>query len=81
MAQGDQVYTAEFESRLGELTTPTLIVWGAEDAWLSSDQGRALAELIPNSRLHLINGAGHLVQEDEPDQLFAVIVEWLAQQA
>ena len=78
MAQGDERYTVEFEPRLGEVTAPTLIVWGAEDAWLSSDQGRTLAQIIANSRLHLIEGAGHLVQEDEPEQLARVIADWLA---
>jgi pimeloyl-ACP methyl ester carboxylesterase len=77
MAQGDERYTVEFEPRLGEVTAPTLIVWGAEDAWLSSDQGRTLAQIIANSRLHLIEGAGHLVQEDEPEQLAPVIADWL----
>jgi pimeloyl-ACP methyl ester carboxylesterase len=78
MAQGDEGYTAQFESGLGEVTVPTLIVWGAQDAWLSPDQGRMLAETMPNSELRLIDGAGHLVQEDEPEQLAKVIVGWLA---
>jgi pimeloyl-ACP methyl ester carboxylesterase len=78
MAQGDEAFTAEIEPRYGEVTAPTLIVWGSEDAWLSPDQGQALAATLPNSRLELIEGAGHLVQEDEPDQLAQVIVDWLA---
>lgn len=78
MAQGDERYTAEIESRLGEVTVPTLVVWGAQDAWLSPDQGRVLVETMPNSELRLIGGAGHLVQEDEPEQLASVIADWLA---
>lgn len=78
IAQGDEGYTSEIESRFGEVIVPTLIVWGKEDAWLDPAQAEVLSDTFPNSRLHLIEGAGHLVQEDEPDELATVISDWLS---
>lgn len=81
IAQGDEVFTDEIEPRYGEVGVPTLIVWGSADAWLSADHGERLTAMIPNSRLHMIQGAGHLVQEDEPDRLAEVVVDWLRNRA
>jgi pimeloyl-ACP methyl ester carboxylesterase len=48
------------------LRLPTLIVWGAQDAlWPLADAQR-LAAAIPNAQLAIIEGAGHMVQEEQP---------------
>ena len=56
---------------------PTLIVWGKQDAWIPVDCAYRLAETIPKSELRIIDGAGHLVQEDKPDELIIAIEKWL----
>lgn len=77
IAQGDQRYTDEIEPLYPRIEVPTLILWGAEDGWLSPSYGFRLRELIPGSRCELIEDAGHLVQEDRPLELNAKIKEWL----
>ncbi|MFE9821632.1 alpha/beta fold hydrolase [Streptomyces sp. NPDC005791] len=56
---------------------PVLICWGAEDTWIPVARGHELAGLIPGAELRLIEGAGHLVQEDAPAELTAALVRFL----
>ncbi|AXK36675.1 alpha/beta hydrolase [Streptomyces armeniacus] len=80
IAQADQRYTDEVQGRYGEITMPALVCWGTEDSWIPAAKGRELASLIPGARLELIEGAGHLVQEDAPAELTAVLVTFLREQ-
>ncbi|MYU53904.1 MULTISPECIES: alpha/beta fold hydrolase [Streptomyces] len=77
IAQNDQRMTDEVQGRYGELTLPTLVCWGAQDAWIPAAKGHELAAAIPGARLRLIEGAGHLVQEDAPDRLTAELSDFL----
>ena len=77
IAQADQRHTEEIQPRLGELDLPVLVVWGSEDRWLRPDVARKLAAAIPGARLELLDGGGHLVQEDVPDELLARLTEFV----
>ncbi len=52
VAQFDERYTREIEPRYGEIRTPTLVIWGEEDAWLAPEFGRRLVEAIPGGAPH-----------------------------
>jgi pimeloyl-ACP methyl ester carboxylesterase len=71
IAQMDQRYTDEIESRYGEMRCPVSIVWGEQDKWIPLERGRELAKRIKGSSLHVVPEAGHLVQEDAPEALVA----------
>ncbi|NSC20301.1 alpha/beta hydrolase [Streptomyces albus subsp. chlorinus] len=73
MAQNDQRWTREAEARYGETAVPVLVCWGTDDPWIPAGNAHKLAGRIPGARLHLIEGAGHLVQEDAPAELAAVL--------
>lgn len=77
IAQGDERDTDAFEPLLGNVAAPTLVVWGEADPWLGAHVGRDLARRIPGARFELIAGAGHLVQEDAPDELARLLDEHL----
>lgn len=77
IAQNDQRFTDEIEGRYGEIKLPVLICWGAADTWIPVDRAHRLAELIPGAGLQLIEGAGHLVQEDAPGELTAALAGFL----
>jgi pimeloyl-ACP methyl ester carboxylesterase len=79
IAQADERFTDEVEMLYGHIRVPALIVWGTDDQWLPTDHGQRLAEAIPNSKLQLVRGAGHLVQEDRPAELTNVIHRWLTE--
>ena len=52
--------------RLGAISVPTLVVHGEEDRMVPAQNGRRLAELIPDAELHLCGDAGHLYTTDDP---------------
>lgn len=77
IAQADERYTDEIQDRYGSIAIPVLVCWGGDDAWLPWTQGQELAAAIPGARFERIDGAGHLVQEDAPAALTALIVRFL----
>ena len=81
IAQNDQRFIDEVEGRYGEVSVPgpVLICWGTEDAWISVAHADELGARIPGARVRLIEGAGHLVQEDAPAELMAAVAGFLAE--
>jgi pimeloyl-ACP methyl ester carboxylesterase len=77
IAQGDERDTDEVEPLYGQITAPTLIVWGEADLWIPPERGRELARRIPPARLEVLPSAGHLVQEEKPDELTQLLAEHL----
>ncbi|MFX1580257.1 MAG: alpha/beta fold hydrolase [Promethearchaeota archaeon] len=49
------------EADLNKITAPTLILHGANDHAVPTENGKLLAERIPNSRLKIIEDASHFV--------------------
>jgi pimeloyl-ACP methyl ester carboxylesterase len=56
-------------ARLGELTMPASVIWGAQDPFLSVVLGRRLAAAIPGATFEVVTGARHVVPEDAPRQV------------
>jgi pimeloyl-ACP methyl ester carboxylesterase len=77
MAQADERYTDEIEPLYPTVDLPAMIVWGEDDAWIPVDRAHRLKSLIPGSRLHVVPGAGHLIQLDAPVALTALVQRWL----
>ena len=46
---------------VGSITSPTLVIHGAEDRYVPAANAVALAEAIPDARLRVLDDAGHLV--------------------
>ncbi len=61
-------------TRARQLTTPTTILWGADDALIPVAHGRALAEVLPNATLEVVTDAGHLLAVDAPALVAARIL-------
>ena len=56
--------------RSGELAAmdvPALVLRGDADAVIPADAARSLADGLPQGRLHVVEGAGHLVPLERPD--------------
>ena len=62
--------------RLGQLTTPTLIIAGAADGLVRANVADYL--LLPNATLHVFNRVGHLVPQDVPDEFAKVLGDFMA---
>jgi pimeloyl-ACP methyl ester carboxylesterase len=52
--------------RLGQITGPALVVHGGEDRMMPPANAQALVQALPDARLELWDGAGHLYMTDEP---------------
>lgn len=74
IAQMDQRFTDEVESRYGPMPFPVRIVWGENDQWIPIERGLTLAQLLGNVELIRVPGAGHLVQEDAPEAILAAVL-------
>lgn len=55
------------DSRLAELATPTLVIWGSADKVNRPSGGKMLADIMPNCDLLLAANAGHWVQWERAD--------------
>jgi pimeloyl-ACP methyl ester carboxylesterase len=70
--------TAALAPRLGEITCPTAVVWGAQDPFLPPALGRRLADAIPGATLEVLPGMRHFVPEDAPRQVADALAALLA---
>jgi len=61
--------------RIGAVEAPVLILHGARDATIPVDEGRRLAEAAPDTRMVVVDGAGHRLP---PERLVAEITGFLA---
>ena len=52
---------------LGAITASTLVIVGRHDAVAGIAESRLLAEAIPRARLTIVDGAGHLVNQERPE--------------
>ena len=64
--------------RIPELEAPTLVVHGTADAVVDPANAELLAERIPNARLELFPGCGHLLFWEQPERFVRVVGEFLA---
>lgn len=81
IAQADSSFTDEVQPLYGQLERPVLILWGREDTWIPLEKGKMLHDMIPNSSLKVIDNAGHLVIEEQPEQLVKAIEPFLSTEA
>jgi pimeloyl-ACP methyl ester carboxylesterase len=63
---------------LSSLDIPTLVVVGDDDKVDFKAIAQHLAEEIPNADLAVVAGAGHLVGLDQPEELNALLIEFLS---
>ena len=56
---------------------PTMIVWGTRDAVIPVEHAHIAHELIPGSRLELVEGAGHFLPFERPELLDRLLRDFL----
>ena len=54
-------------SELPRVRVPTSFLWAEHDAFMTVEEGRPIARLVPGARFDVIPGAGHLPSWDEPE--------------
>ncbi|NDL56920.1 alpha/beta fold hydrolase [Phytoactinopolyspora mesophila] len=68
---------SETERDLGNVDIPTLIVWGAQDAFLPAEFAGRLGDGIHGSEVHRLEGCGHNVHADCPEQVEQLLLDFL----
>jgi pimeloyl-ACP methyl ester carboxylesterase len=75
LASGDDMELPELVTRV---RVPTLVLWGGEDTWVPMEHADRFVAAIPGSRKVVIEGCGHLPQEERPTEVSRLLQEFLA---
>ena len=67
------------QSTLRKCKIPALVLCGAHDVLCPVRRHEFMAELIPNAKLHIIEGAGHLPTLEQPDETTRALRAWMTQ--
>jgi pimeloyl-ACP methyl ester carboxylesterase len=60
---------------LPTINVPTALIFGEQDAITKVEEGRKMAEAIPDAQLTIIPDAGHLSNLEKPQEFNAAVVE------
>ncbi|WP_245008799.1 alpha/beta fold hydrolase [Mycolicibacterium farcinogenes] len=80
VAQGvSNKFTLDVVPKFASITQPVLVAWAREDHLVPAEYGQRLATDLPNATLKFIEDSHMLVQEDQPDVLSELVIEFLRQ--
>ena len=70
-------FLAEIERGLAKLRDrPALLVWPTKDIAFREPERKRWEQLFPNHRTVILDGAGHYIQEDAPEEIVSAIRAW-----
>ena len=67
----------DYSKKAATIRAPTLVIQGDRDFAVSPDGARRWAELIPNARLIMLAGAGHLTYIERSDRVIPALARFL----
>ena len=73
--QAQAIFGHDTSTRLGEISSPTLIVHGTEDGVLPYPNGEMIASLMPAARFETLDGIGHMFWWEQPERSAELIRE------
>jgi pimeloyl-ACP methyl ester carboxylesterase len=66
-----------YGQRLGNITQPTLLLWGDHDRVFPLEVGKQVKALLPQAEWQVIPGSGHLPQWEQPQVVNPLILSFL----
>lgn len=66
-----------FPGSLGKIKAEALILWGDQDVISTREDQQTLEKVIPNAKLKILSGQGHLLYWEEPERIAKEINEFL----
>ena len=70
-------FLAEIERGLAKLRDrPALLVWPTKDIAFREPERKRWEQVFPNHRSVILEGAGHYIQEDAPEEIVSAIRAW-----
>ena len=73
----EAVWMADQRDRAGAIRVPTLVLVGDKDLVTPVDLSNELVDLIPDARMQVIRGAGHLGNLEKPAEFNAAVDEFI----
>src|SRR3984893_6924386 len=73
------MYNPTLPHLLGGVKSPSLVAWGRRDRIVPPECAGADARALPQSRLAVIEGAGHFIDMEQPEALAKLVIEFAAQ--
>jgi len=70
------MYNPTLPHLLGGVEAPSMVVWGREDRVVPLECGEHYHQALPEARLRVIEGCGHYVEMEKPDELATLIMEF-----
>lgn len=63
--------------QLADIKAPTLVIWGEKDRLLDPENGKVFARYIPNARLVVLPGIGHMPMAEAPEDTGMAILQFI----
>lgn len=67
--------TFDIRSSLEKIKVPTLIIWGKHDKATPLSDGKLMHQLIPGSKMHIIESARHSPQFTHVDEVIGILMK------
>lgn len=67
----------DISERLPEIQVPALVLSGSEDRLTPVKYGRFLREGLPDARLEIIQGGGHMMALEKPGEFTELVLGWV----
>lgn len=72
-----KIIKEDLASSAKKITAPALLIWGADDRATPLQDGQRLSQLIYGAKIEIINGAGHFVCQEKPQEVAQLIEKFL----
>ena len=73
------MYNPTLSHLLGGVAAPALVVWGSEDRIVPRECGERYVKSLANARLEIVDGAGHFVDLEKPDELARLVTRFVSE--
>lgn len=71
-------FVTPIQKNLGQITNPTLIIWGKQDRQLPIKHAYIAKDRIPQAQLQIIDHCGHIPHYEQPEQFNKKVLDFLS---
>jgi pimeloyl-ACP methyl ester carboxylesterase len=64
-------------AEIARIRQPTLVIWGRDDRWIEVSHAARFTAAIPGARTALLDGCGHMPQEERPADFVRLVLGFL----
>lgn len=68
---------SSLDALLPQITCRANVIVGALDEWSPVSQHEQIATAIPQAELHVVEGAGHMLPAEKPEQFSQIVSAWM----